>query len=344
MKNLRNDWERLEKQDKDVTFYSTYMFLYFWWKSYQNNPNYELRIIYIENNNMVIAIAPLVLEKRHRFGISFKTLKFMGLGDYFTILLDSSSSTKKSLKRVMDCIDERKDEWDVVHLSHIQSQSMLSSYFLKNNKYNDKFQCLGECPTLRLNKYKSFEQYCKKELPSKVKQYKNNLFKKNNCNFKVEQNNQNLNKLAKIHIKQQEYMRNHKRKERRSLFENNFLFIFLSDVYSNMSENIITFSINDTRDNIICYNTCFRYKNMLHSWNSGHNSSYNLYRPGKVIYYEIFNYLFSNRTNEIFDFGTGRYWWKFEWTNNFTLNYTFRMYNQSSSKGKLIEFYYKILK
>ena len=44
---LKSDWEHLQIQDPDVSYYSTFRYVSDWWKSYSENPLYSLFIIQV---------------------------------------------------------------------------------------------------------------------------------------------------------------------------------------------------------------------------------------------------------------------------------------------------------
>ncbi len=64
----------------------------------------------------------------------------------------------------------------------------------------------------------------------------------------------------------------------------------------------------------------------------GINPDFMNYRVGKIINFEIIQYLFENSEEMIFDFGSGRYPWKFEWTQNYKIVYELRYDNPSCKK------------
>ena len=57
------------------------------------------------------------------------------------------------------------------------------------------------------------------------------------------------------------------------------------------------------------------------------------------MYYEMFKYAFETKKFKRFDCGTGRYPWKFEWTNDFNLLYQL---NIDKPRSKYLKKYYEL--
>ena len=74
--SLKEDWERLQQQDEDVTYYSTFEYNWTWWDVYKNDKNKELFIVVVESNGTVIGIAPLIIEKMNKKILSYRCLRF----------------------------------------------------------------------------------------------------------------------------------------------------------------------------------------------------------------------------------------------------------------------------
>jgi len=158
---LKLDWERLQEQDEDVTYYSTFEYNWLWWDVYKKDENKSLFIVVVEVNGAIAGIAPFIIEKVDRTIVSYKCLKFLGRGDYLGIIIDRSSNTKHAniIKEIFNFVELENKYYDRVTLTHIKHNSKLSAYMLKNNKYNENYNYLIECPILNCKKYNSFDEY-----------------------------------------------------------------------------------------------------------------------------------------------------------------------------------------
>lgn len=346
--SLKEDWERLQQQDEDVTYYSTFEYNWTWWDVYKNDKNKELFIVVVESNGTVIGIAPLIIEKMNKKILSYRCLRFLGRGDYLGMIINRSSNIKYGniIKEIFNFIESKNKEFERITLTHIKADSRLSAYILRHEKYNKNFKYLIECPILKCKKFNSFETYEKEFVSSKDRKYSNGLQRKIGYNFKAisNDNEEVYEEISQLHINEQNYLvRNKGRKERKSLYNDQFYSEFVKKLYNNNSK-VITFKIEDTSGNILIYKTCYLYKRVLYSWNTAYNPKYENYQLGRIIILKIAKYVFENNIADIFDFGAGRYPWKFQWTDDFIFDYQLDMWNEKTLKGKLLKKMYDIKK
>jgi CelD/BcsL family acetyltransferase involved in cellulose biosynthesis len=338
--NLKVDWERLQDGDPEVTYYSTFGFVKTWWEVYKDEGNKELFIICVYDGNNVVGIAPLILEGKSRFQIKYKVLKFIAKGDYLGVLLDTHNNNEITIiKDIFKAIEKYADKFEKIQLTHIKHDSMLAYYLLRHEGYNKCFTYLVECPQIFIKKIINFEEYKKMYVSSSAKKYRNKLSREQNYKFRIIYNNKDdiYEKISELHIKEQKYLVEVKnRKDRSSLFENKVYSQFLKALYNENNNNIVTFVIIGDEDKLIIYDTCYFYKGILHSWNMAYDPEYEKYALGKVINYEIVNYIFESNIAEVFDFGTGRYPWKFQWTKDFIFDYQLDMWNIENKKARLL--------
>ena len=345
---LKEDWERLQEQDEDVTYYSTFEYNWTWWDVYKNDKNKELFIIVVELKGVVIGIAPLIIEKVNKKILSYRCIRFLGRGDYLGIIINRGSNIKYGtiIKEIFNFIESKNKYFERMTLTHIKDNSRLSAYMLKNKEYNKNFNYLIECPILKYKKFKNFDAYKNEFVSLNAKRYSNKLQREIGYNFKVVSNHNEevYKKISQLHINEQNYLaKNRGREERRSLYNDKFYSEFVKRVYNNNSK-VITFKIEDGNSNILTYDTCYLYKGVLHMWNMAYDTKYENYGLGKVINLEIQKYIFENNIADIFDFGAGRYPWKFEWTDDFIFDYQLDIWNEKTLKSKLLKKIYDIKK
>ena len=337
---LKEYWEKLQENNVDITYYNTYIYNNHWWEVNRNDTSKSLFIICVYNKKKLIGIAPFIIELHKKGFLSYRVLKFMGRADYFSIILDKTNNRENTIiHQIFKEINKNSDKWDRIELTHIKQNSSLAYYLLRNNLYNKSFTYLIECPVIYLDRFSSFEEYKKYfNINKEVKYFLNRLQKDVKYKLKVYKGNEEniLEKISEIHQKEQEYLINVKnRKERKSLFKNDLILSFLKKIYSSY-DNVITFVLEDKNFNILCYSTCYYYKKNLYCWNIGYDPQFGKYSISRIINYEILKYTYDNNLANVFDYGAGRYPWKFKWTNDFILIYKLDVWNSKSKKAKLI--------
>lgn len=343
---LQKSWEDLEKQDHDVTYYSTYAYIRAWWNEYGQDEDKELFIVCIMQDAEIVGIAPLYIQKKKRGLWTWNELRFLGKGDYSSILIQRKSINQMTiLKSIFSVIEENESRWDRLKLSYIEGRSSLAHYLFTTPKYNLRFRLLVEVPRLSLSKFDSFENL-EKTFPKKISKLRNKLKKEVGYEFKVisSVDEELYQKIREIHIKEQSYLISKKdRHERRSLFKNERIDRFRKSTVC-YSPHTTAFLLESTTGKLLSYNLVYSHKDVLYSWNSAYDPEYEKYRLTKIRYYELFRYLSENEPDKIFDFGAGRYPWKFEWTDEFSSVYELDLWKSTSVKMKFLEKLHKMKK
>ena len=69
--NLRDNWKRLLDQNHIQSAFLSWEWLFSWWKTFGHDKS--LRIIAAWKSDRLVGIAPLMLEKRKKFGLNIRS-------------------------------------------------------------------------------------------------------------------------------------------------------------------------------------------------------------------------------------------------------------------------------
>ena len=335
---LKTDWENLQNRAKDITYYSTFDFLYEWYINMADKTQFKLCLVCVYEKNEVIAIAPLMIEERKFILFKAKVLRFIGRADFLTILIDKNVKRQTVLKKIFEVID-RDLVWDKLELTHISSHTDLGHFCFKSEEYNGCLEHLGENPVLFVSVGLEFQVYKKLFFKKNINYYRNKLNKDFSAKLEIVFGDKELENISKIHIE-----RNSDSKDRKSLFEDNETFNFIRNLYKK-DDSTVTFLLKTEAGELISYATCYIYNDTLHNWNTSYNLKFSDYSAGDLIYFEMINYAFENRDKiKTIDLGAGRYAWKFRMTDNFIPTYTLNLNNNKSKKRNLLNIYDKLFK
>lgn len=317
MGKYKEDWEELQKSDKQSTFYQSFEYSYIWCKHNLSRED-ELSIYAVYNNNKLVAIAPFFIEKRKKAFLSWMELKFIGMGDYRFILCDDSGVNRYTIYNlIMSTITELKSV-DRILLSYIPDNNDFLNYLLSSEKYNSFTNYLTENPIINLHGKERI-------IPKKANKKRNKLKKDLNYRFDVKYSvsEELFEEFTNLHKTQQDFMKNKlDRKERRSHFNENKRNEFIKEV-SKLDDSSLMFLIRDAEDELIFYRYCYSYKDKLYSWNSSYNYKYHNYNLSDVAILDMLDYLEKQEAFNLLDLGSGGYAWKFRWTKEFNLVYSF---------------------
>lgn len=334
MAQLQEQWERLEQQDPDIAIYSTYGFVRAWWQSFSRRSNFRLHLVCVYHNNVLVGIGPFVQVERQRGPIRYKILEFAGRGDYLNVLIDRSLNPLTVIKYIFQSL--AKGDWDIIQLSYIPASSQLAAYLFKSQE-NPYFQPLVENPLIDFTAFASFRQYAEENLPANVVKYRNKFSRNEGLRFEAIYGNRNdiFEEISQLHRLEKEYLVGEKgRKERQSLYEKRYVADYIRELFQR-DKDILTFTYRGRDNQLIGYKTSFLHKGTAYSWNGAYNPEYNSYSIGKILYYDILEHLFATGIVHRYDFGAGRYQWKFEWTDNFSTTYKYE--KAVTGRGKRLD-------
>ncbi len=331
--SLKEDWERIEKLSPATTYFSTFRYNYTWIKVNHEQPGLRLFLIAIYINNKVVGIAPLSIRNEKRRFYTCNVLEFFANGDYADFLIDVSENIdpNKIIGEIFTAIIKSNNLWDEIGLTHI-SQYTLLAHYLFTSRYNANLRYLIEVPFINFSKFDCFEDYIKTFLPKKIKQYINRFQRE--VDFKMIVTHENVvEQISKIHIAEKEYLHSRGLIQRHSLFEDIHSNDFFNLLYTN-NDNVITYLLLDAKNNneVICYYTGYVYNNVFYSYNTAYNPVYQKLAVGKIFNYLIFENNQREKRWDVFDMGTGRYPWKFEWTDTFNLLYQLQLSKPLTNK------------
>lgn len=336
IEEIKEDWETIEKMNNN-NIYLKYGFIKKWCQ-HTFDKNEKIFIIILKDNNKIIAIAPLYIEIRKIFIFTIRELKFIGNGDYKNILIDTNYKNTDTLyKKILDAIIVNNNLYDRIILEKINGNSNLSNYFLKDDRFNENFNFYSEIPILNLKLIRDKEEELLK--PSKLNKYRNKLKRDYNYKLDIIQDLDEItyNNIINIHKKEQDYLNSkYKNEKRRSIFFLSKLDKFYKD-YLVGNNKLIIFVLKTDKEEIINYRICYMDNETIFSWNTAYNIDFKDYRPNNILFMEIFEYLLKETKYSFFDFGAGRYPWKFKWTKDFNIVYNFESWNEKNWKIKMIK-------
>ncbi|CCO48253.1 hypothetical protein VIBNISOn1_480052 [Vibrio nigripulchritudo SOn1] len=330
---LKESWDELQRENPDLTYNDTFEYNYNWWKSFDEKRGGELFLFTVYNTKgKVVAIFPFAIKVSRHYGLKIRTLEFISKGDQHNYLSTNDIGNKSKIFNLLfSCLEEHKDEFDKVKLSHLNLCSHFSKFLLKHQKYNKYFTLLVESPVLIKKNHHSIKEYKQEYLSKNVKNLNNRLIKDVGYTFEVKRDDC-LDEISIVHKNQQSQ---ETRDKRRSLFEDDKYMLFLRKLYSQKTH--YTFLLKNKSGACIAYQTAYFHNGRLLFWNMGYDLQYSQYSLGRIGIYKMIEYFFENPELEILDFGSGRYPWKFQWTSDISSIYILEYYSKNSKKIQLIE-------
>lgn len=307
-----------------------------WWKYFKNNKR-NLYIVTVEEDNEIIGIAPMFLERRKIFTV----LKFLGSPqtDFHELLITKGEKYEKILDCIVDFFNTFK-EWDIVLFEHINSEG--SEYDFLDKKLEKKF--IIECPVVEFggldwDTYISHIQ--SRNLKKEFKRRSRALERDFRLEFKyVTLENEfaeYFDDIVRLHI----YRWDTENEDSKLKSEHRIMFIrevFCSLLRKEKAAMWILFGNGE----MLAYLLGFLQGGTFYGWNTSFNPDHGYYCPGKVIFGYVIKDLIKQGYKQ-FNFMRGGYFYKKGWmprdSEHVSENYLFVM-AKSNLMGRFLRDYY----
>lgn len=314
---LEHDWNRLAE---NLITVNKFDWLYKWWQ-YNKNGN-DLRILAASENGKILGIAPIYIENTRALKfIPFKVLKFLGgkISDFLDFLIDEDENREIIFKALFDfAVNE-------LGVDLFQFQQIKSSYpnfdlwqkYIDQNK--NELSWTKECLSLKLGDYNSYQDFysrMNKSLKKTLKLSENRL-NKNGVDiqyvFKKDIEEEDINIIADINIKRQEFLADKSEAKRFSYFISPQTRSFIKDYFCSSDSTLLGYM--KCNGKVISYTLSFLDKRIISFWSTGFDPDYDMYSPTKLLINEEIKSAFENNY-EYFDFMRGNDKYKQQWSNN----------------------------
>jgi len=143
---LRSVWGKLIESEEHPTIFKTFEWLNAWWHSFGRD--HKLFVLVIRSGGDVVGVAPLMLSERSTFGRWRRTVRFIGTpeADYCDFI---GRDKLLIVKRVMDYLLEKSEDWTTVDLSQISERSKSIAYlrdYLASQRCPSRIRVIETCP------------------------------------------------------------------------------------------------------------------------------------------------------------------------------------------------------
>ena len=321
--DLITNWKRITYK-YDYFPQSYYEWCAAWWKWSRGKRKLHV-VTVVKNNNKILAIAPLCIEKQ--FGFSVIRSFPIHFGDFYTFIVDKEYLKKELIDLILKYLLKFK-EWNLIQLDQINTEDELYEILLSHSFFRKKLTDI----IISQFKESSFEKYLlslPKKLRKELKRRKKRFLSTYNLRFeKINTMDGYLSKLADIKkiynarwgipLSEKYYQRRNEALEQ--LFKNDKCVVYI--LYAD--NNPVAFKIG------------FKHKKVFYSWKASFDPAYRKYGPGDLITFYVAEDLI-NEGYTAMNFMAGGYDYKRKWASDgkITENYSF-FYAKDSVIGNIL--------
>jgi CelD/BcsL family acetyltransferase involved in cellulose biosynthesis/ribosomal protein S18 acetylase RimI-like enzyme len=347
---LKADWERLERDQEIHNFYSTHVWLYTWWKHF-NNGN-KLLILKGTENGRTTALYPFYINiidgarttGRKNLGIPARIIEMIGAGLSCRGEFLVADKWPENLVTMLDYLHgPLKDEWDMMDLHQFSEDSISLNYLLnglheRGYKYQVAFHSIAPFIPIENHSqdYGSYHLSRRSARTRRVLRKKERkLFEEIGCDFE----NEKLSPKEIVDIYRKIELRSWKKREHAGLFLNNDIYLFMLELLENLSSDIYYSSIIKTKDEYVGFLFGFIYKRKFYYFATAYNRLFFRFSPGLLLVKKVFEDMHKRDIEEI-DLLQGENDLKYYWTDKKRMQYVVRVFN-TNSKGRLLKNMYR---
>jgi len=303
---LKNNWKALYEKGANYNLSLEWCET---WLRYFKKENQELFVFTIWNDDKLMLLAPLYKQKNTLYLIGSEP----DLYDSFDILYED----RKYIKYFFTYIFTKDYQID---FRYLDSKTIVAKELIKyfyQNKLLYKSTVIDTKPLIKLDKF----EFSTKER-SDIKRVKNRAIKNYNLEIDFAYSIQKDSKFI------EEFIKIHKQRWQGGPFENIKNFdSFIKDI---TKTDLIVLSRLSLGKKTIAYHLGYKdSKNILTSAIPAYSNEYNNISPGKVLIYELINYV-KNRECQLFDFGRGAEEYKYWFANESTVLFHIKTYPENN--------------
>jgi len=318
---VREVWQELDRRDPASEFYTTWAASRAWWEAFGRETGVELRVIVATHNGATVGILPLALETRGGKNPR-RVLRFAGHGDWMGPVAAPSLPPATVYRSLITAALDLPG-WDLLDLDNIRRGSPFAAHCLADPALNPHFAHRVEHPVIGLRGLTTPAQ-----VPKKARKYRARAVRELGLRFTKHPGDTDgiLDRLARLHRLEKEHLvAEHGRSERHSWSESPARLGHYQALFAATETGAMTYCYETGDGRLLAARSTFRHRYTLLSWTSAYHPDAAAYRLGKALQLDILDDLIATGEADFFDFGAGRYPWKFEWTDAFDTSYRRRI-------------------
>ena len=330
---LEHEWNKVLDRSRDKNIFLTWQYLSTYWKHFGRDK--KLRVLFVEDKNEVIAIAPL---RQSRYGFMnslgydvIEPLGYRGLtpegADYTGLLLGKNEA--ECLQLFLNHLVER-DDWDFIHMDDIPGTSILHDLLPKSSGVIPGFEMEqgAKCPYMPIPN--SMDILMNGLSANLRRNLRRRLRKLEKDYHRVELKNYDeftsIEEAMKIFFEL--HQKRWKSQRMPGVFKTKEVRDFYIDVVKLFADNgWLALYFLTANDEPVASQYCLEYDRKMYFCLPGFDPDYSKYGVGNLILAKIIEKCVEKGIEE-YDFLKGDESYKFDWTSTYRRNWGIRFVNR----------------
>lgn len=332
--NLQEDWNRLSHASEFPNVFTTFDWFQAWYKRFPRARRFSKRrpnVLTLKTDGKIVGIAPLILLKTFRLGVSARQLKFVAREwDYNDLVLGNEPEDQTTA--VMEYLAERDKEWDLIDLRDLRDTGgSIARITSALTRANLPFRLLPEeerCPFMLIDGPWS-------EILSRRSASTRHAFR--NRQSRLDRMSAEGLRMRIIHSPQDEpdllkkMIAIEAQKHVGGELSPPFLGLF-GDVFVELFDKLgpqgwISVGVMELDDRLLGWHLLFRCGGKLWGYLTAYDHAFSRLSPGTMLVPTIIDYGFSHGFTE-YDYLSGEESYKMQWTTGFHHTYRLLVWNR----------------
>jgi len=343
---LRYAWDELLHTSGNNGIFLTWQWLSSWLSFYQGTSRL-LVVLGHDEKNALVGIAPLMIRQTRLFGVSLRSVEFIGSGPETTPdhlgFIALPAAAEEFTASVFNMLMERSNSWDIIHLRDMDDNKPFfdrAHVFGETLKYDVVARADQRCPFIALpGTWEEFLARLSKKWRYRVKTYERELTEAFPVDFSIVDNPKNLD--AAMEVLESLHRKRMQDKKLTGISTRILFWDFHKSIArALLAQNQLFLGILKIGERVIACNYAFVYANKVSYYQSGLDPEFKNYSAGFVLNAFMIRESIQRGMAE-FDFLRGDEPYKFHLTAQYRENRELFVWN-SGIKGIIVSTLFRI--
>ena len=337
--SLRDEWNSLLFETNNSTIFLTWEWLFAWWKNIGQHNN-ELRVLLVHQQEKLIGIAPLMLNTKRKYAISYKRLQSLGHPecDVSGIITNDIVATTDS---ILKYLQENRKDWDLLELNEYHLTNQNCQHFLLRIKESNFNEEIDIDEHFHIPTDKNWDEYFRGLSKNLRRNYKRRLKRAEETggvSYSIHSgDNLTWDTFQTIFLINEHGNFPNLYRDSNSMEFHKHLFQLMN------KKGWVQIEILQINNKPVAYQYGFLFKNIYEDWRGGFDKNHDILAPGKLLMMKSLESRFKNVMISENNLLRGKHTYKTDWNPSSRQYGTIKVYNTNKLFVKFAYFFTRFI-
>ncbi|MFC4597452.1 GNAT family N-acetyltransferase [Cohnella hongkongensis] len=328
LRQLEEDWNALTDSMETCDPYDTFD----WVEESLNSvhpPDIRLFVIVVYEETKCVAIAPLYVASETKGFVKIRVLRSLNENQapYCSFCLHREYSEIVLLRAIMAALEERRGEWDLLHLADLNTKSNMT--FLAEKLWGESYRTYAHKATMTpYLKFKNYPGKVNKHQIKEIERKERKLCKEHEVKIRIDQPYSQAvwDRLIELNVEKWDRTSKFISPGNRRLYER---------FASGWNRGRLSFSYIEIDGRIEAISLCIVFNNNVYGKFMNYAPEFARRSVGLILTHRLIRHMHEQGMEEC-DFEDGTQAYKFYWTDTVRNNYHLQVVNNNGKRGWLV--------